>query len=149
MFKKFAVLLTPFVLAPLTSLLTPTAAHAFTRVTDFRDCDFTTFPRHNFTPVRLTLEYNRTNQVRVLKVETDNNQTERIRKLQVWENQNGRRVSQSRAYDYVPPKTYVNQSVTQLERPVPLAWVSPGGNRSATVWLYNANNSVCTVSFPL
>jgi hypothetical protein len=140
MSRKLATLLLPFLLAPLGLFFTPLVVRAqYIRTTRFQDCVFSSFPRRNYTPVRLRLQFTSRDAVRVTKIETSNTNTENIRQLRVWETQNRRTVS-SQVYGYVPPRKYVNQ-------PLKLAWLKHGGNRSATVWLFNADTNVCKTTF--
>jgi hypothetical protein len=129
MFKKFALLLAPFVLSPLGSLLTPSAAHAQTqRWTGTVNCVFSTWPGgglRDFTKWRALIETRSDGAVRAVQVEfgQDGNQ-EYISVLEVDETrmidgQGEVYVKDSlRTKGFVPP-------VTSFKTPImSLPWVS-------------------------
>jgi len=128
MFKKFALLLAPFVLSPLGSLLTPSAAHAQTqRWTGVENCIFSTWPGgglRDYTQWRALIETRSDGAARAVQVELGmNGNQEYISRLEVKETRmiNGEEVyvnDSLRTRGFVPP-------VTSFKTPImSLPWVS-------------------------
>jgi hypothetical protein len=126
MFKKFALLLAPFVLSPLGSLLTPSAAHAQTW-TGVERCVFSWWPWggvHDYTPWRALIAVRSDGAVRAVQVEFGlNDNEEGISKLEVTETRmiNGVNtyVQESlRTVGWSPPKTNFTSPTMSLP------WVS-------------------------
>ena len=129
MFKKFALLLAPFVLSPLGSLLTPSAAHAQTqRWTGLGNCIFSTWPGgglRDYTQWRALIETRSDGAVRAVQVELgQNGNQEYISHLEVYETrmiygQGEIFVKDSfRTRGFIPPVTSFKTSIMSLP------WVS-------------------------
>ena len=150
MFKKFALLLAPFVLSPLGSLLTPSAAHAQTWTGEER-CVFSMWGLldKDYTPWRASIAFRSDDAARAVQVEFGlNNNSERISALKVWESWVNDEGVESIVKDSSRMVTFSPPYMTNFTSPtMSLPWVSnffyplP---RYVNVKMTNADGRTCT-----
>lgn len=141
MFKKFAILLAPFMLAPLGSLLTPSAAHANTTYwTPTKDCKFSA---RDYTRWSARIEVRSSDSAaRAIQVKYGYGNSERISRVKVWEN----RVIDGNSQSF-PSITLDSGNRTDWTSPIfnpPQTWISTLGSRYVNVTLFNADGRTCT-----
>ena len=141
MFKKFVIVIIPFVLAELSTTIISSQASVANRVTGWRPCTFSTF-YNQFTPVRITKEYSSNGKAaRPISIEIASENSEPIVQAQVWESQDGKRIASTIPYNLHSATGYWQHSIDNFP------FTKLGG--TVTVWLYSANKDVCTYSFNL
>ena len=150
MFKKFAMLLTPFMLTPLGSLLTPSAANAQTTTpylywTKWDNCRFNL---RDYTPVSVRISVRSDFAARATRFQYGNGNSERISRVQVWE---------GREIDGKPPQSFPSITIDTGNQSTFIysqdfnpgqTWVSNLGSRYVYVKLYNADGRTCISKIP-
>lgn len=134
MLKNWVTILTPLVLAPLGSLLTPVVAHAdYSYWIPVQRCNF---GGRDYTPWSAQIRVRSADKsARITRIQFGNGgNDEKIVQLQVreWKDQT---IKRTRTYKFSPP-------IKQWDQTMSLPFVSPEG-RYATLWLYNADTRSC------
>jgi hypothetical protein len=129
------MLLVPFMLAPLGSLLTPGVARAdYSYWIPVQKCDF---KGGHWTPwsVEITV-HSKDNSAKVTRLQIGNGgNDEKIRQLQLREYSYGD-IKLERTYAFNPP-------ITQWDKKIDSPWIKSGGDRSVTLWLYREDTRTC------
>jgi hypothetical protein len=140
MLKKLAAVVTPFMLASFSSLLTPTVARAdYSYWTGYQtDCRFSSL---DYTPWRVLITVRTSdNAARITQIQFGNGNDEPIKQLQFWE----RRVLNGTTTTYSNQTYTFTPAITSWSKPITTTWISTLGNRYAHIKLTDARNRVCT-----
>jgi hypothetical protein len=147
MFKKFAIFLTPFMLAPFGSFFTPSEAHAQTSYTEWSQWDNCRFSIRDYTPVSVGIERRYSDFAgRAMRVRYGNGNSERIAVVEVWE---------SRTISGQPTQNFPSQTLTTGNQftyisPIfspPRQFISNLGVRYIYARLTNADGRKCISQF--
>jgi hypothetical protein len=141
-FKKFATLLVPFVLASVGSLLTNSAAHARTYWTSWENCNFPSGFFSDYTPWRALIEVRSSDSAaRAIKIQYGNGNSEQIRAITIYESRYIKRNNQN----LLPDVSITINNQTEWTSPsLSLPWVSNLYHpREVNVVLTNRDNKTC------
>jgi hypothetical protein len=140
MFKKWATLLTPFVLAPLGSLLTPAIARAdYSYWIPLQNCQFSARDYTRWS-VQITVRSS-DNAAHVTRIQFGNGgNDELIRRLTFWESRRLNGVETR----YSEQNYYFNPGITNWDKSLTTTWISTAGNRYVNLKLYNNDGRTCT-----
>jgi hypothetical protein len=150
MFKKFAIFLTPFVLAPLGSFFTPSEAHAQTsyKYSNWNNCYFSL---QNYSSIQVGIEQRNSDSAarsRYVQVSYGGITNERIQLVEVWETQS---ISGQPTKYFPTLAIFTNYQPTYLSPTFnpPREFISNLGVRYIHVRLSHADGRRCTTQFPL
>jgi hypothetical protein len=145
MFKKFAMLLAPFIVAPLSSLLTNSAAHSQTTSTywtNWTRCDFPAQTTADYTFWRAQIQVRSTDRAaRPVRIEYGGGGTEPIRSIVAWDSRdiNGTPVNYFENQLIWSTYNYI-QGISPYFYPT---WISTLYPRYANVQMNHRDGRVC------
>jgi hypothetical protein len=145
MFKKFAILFAPFILAPLSSLLTNSAAHSQTTSTywtNWTSCEFSSLTTRDYTNWRAQIEVRSTDRAaRPIRIQYGDGNTERISSITAWDS---RDINGTTANYFENQLIWNTNNYTSGTSPYFYpTWISTLYPRYANVQMKNADNRVC------
>lgn len=148
MFKKFAIFLTPFVLAPFGSFFTPSEAHAQTSYAKWTNWDNCRFSVRDYTPVSVRIEWRYSDFAgRSTRVQYGNGNSERISAVEIWES----RTIEGKPTQNFPSRTLHTGNQFTYMSPMfdpPRQFISNLGTRYIYVRLTNADGRKCISQLP-